>query len=118
VSTLRIAGPRIELVACHRMPERSFAWRGRQFPVCARCTGILLGWACYPFFLFGLAALPLWAAVTLNAPVLLDGGTQAMGWRTSTNPLRLATGLLGGVGQVGVMGWVGTQAARLILAIL
>jgi uncharacterized membrane protein len=118
VSVPRVAVPRIELVACHRMPERSFAWRGRQFPVCARCTGILLGWACYPAFLFGLAALPLWAALALNLPVLVDGGTQAMGWRTSTNLLRLVTGLLGGVGQVGVMTWTGTQAARLILALL
>ena len=107
----------IELVSCHRMPERSFAWRGWQFPVCARCTGIILGWACYPLFLFGLAALPVWAALTLNVPVLLDGGTQAMGWRTSTNVLRLATGLLGGVGQVAIMAWLGTQAAHLILTV-
>ena len=114
----RVALPRVEFVACHRLPERSFAWRGRQFPVCARCTGILLGWAAYPFFLFGLAALPLWLSLALNVPALVDGGTQAAGRRTSTNLLRLVTGLLAGLGQVGVMTWTGTAAARLVLAIL
>ena len=110
--------PRVAFVACHRLPERSFAWRGRQFPVCARCTGILVGWLAYPLFLFGLAALGPWASLALNVPLLVDGGTQAMGWRTSTNPLRLLTGVLAGVGQVGLMTWAGTQAARLLLAIL
>ena len=28
---------------CHQMEERSFSFRGYQFPVCARCTGVLLG---------------------------------------------------------------------------
>ena len=27
---------------CHQRPERSFAWAGHQFPVCARCTGLYL----------------------------------------------------------------------------
>ena len=28
---------------CHQIPERSFFYRGYQFPVCARCTGVILG---------------------------------------------------------------------------
>jgi len=28
---------------CHRIPERSFTVAGRQFPLCARCTGTFLG---------------------------------------------------------------------------
>jgi uncharacterized membrane protein len=28
---------------CHRIPERSFAFDGRQLPLCARCTGTFLG---------------------------------------------------------------------------
>ena len=32
-----------QLSGCHRMPERSFFYKGYQFPVCARCTGVCLG---------------------------------------------------------------------------
>lgn len=33
-----------ELTGCHRMPERSFFIKGKQFPVCARCTGAFFGY--------------------------------------------------------------------------
>ena len=29
---------------CHQMPERSFFFKGYQFPVCARCTGMIVGY--------------------------------------------------------------------------
>jgi uncharacterized membrane protein len=32
----------VSAVVCHRRPERSFHVHGRQFPVCARCTGLYL----------------------------------------------------------------------------
>ena len=32
---------------CHRIPERSFFFRGHQFPVCARCTGFYISLAIY-----------------------------------------------------------------------
>ena len=32
-----------EASGCHRMPERSFFFKGYQFPVCARCTGVAIG---------------------------------------------------------------------------
>ena len=36
---------------CHQLPERSFFWDGRQYPVCARCTGL---------YLSGLAGFVAW----------------------------------------------------------
>ena len=39
---------------CHRITERSFAVNGRQFPLCARCTGMYLGVA-LTFVVMGLA---------------------------------------------------------------
>ena len=31
-----------EALGCHQMPERSFFINGFQFPVCARCTGVII----------------------------------------------------------------------------
>lgn len=77
---------------CHRLPERSFSLQGRQFHVCARCTGLICG---APVGV-GLAVLTP-AAWGLFLPALLillmDGFTQLVGWRTSNNILRLLTGL-------------------------
>ena len=28
-------------IGCHQMPERSFFYKEYQFPVCARCTGVI-----------------------------------------------------------------------------
>ena len=107
--------PRIELMVCHRMPHRSLYWRGRPLPVCARCTGIFLGYASIPLFLF-LPVPPAWMGwgLLMNLPALVDGATQAAGWRESNNALRLLTGLLCGLGQVLVAAalgkWLGVTA--------
>jgi uncharacterized membrane protein len=113
-----MTAPRIVFVACHRRPDRSFFFRGRQFPVCARCTGILVGYLTYPLFLLELVALPAWLGILLNLPAGIDGVTQAWGRRCSTNPLRLATGLLSGLGQVALISWAGRSIAHLILTTL
>lgn len=88
---------------CHRRPDRSFFFRGKQFPVCARCTGTLVGFAILPFFALKVLSLSLLWALALHIPALIDGGTQALGWRESNNWLRLATGISLGVAQVGLV---------------
>ena len=30
-------------MGCHQIPERSFFFKGYQFPVCGRCTGVIIG---------------------------------------------------------------------------
>jgi uncharacterized membrane protein len=88
---------------CHRLQNRSFFYKGKQFPVCARCTGVWLG------YLFGLLViiiftLPWWVGLILLIPALLDGGTQLLNLRTSTNDLRFTTGLILGVGEMILFG--------------
>lgn len=91
---------------CHQLPERSFFGGGVQLPVCARDTGIYIG------ILVSLALiswlhqgsrpreLPTrsgWIAIALMiATMALDGGTEYAGLRSTTNELRLITGLLAG----------------------
>ena len=110
--------PRLEFVACHRKPERSFFYKGKQFPVCARCTGMLLGYILFPFFLFNLMSLGLLNAFLLNMPAYIDGVTQGLGWRYSTNPLRFFTGLLSGVGQVGLVTIIGQWLGDIAITLL
>jgi uncharacterized membrane protein len=91
---------------CHQLPERSFFAGGLQLPVCARDTGIYLGFVVAAL----VAALldrgrrrtempPPWLlAIGLVALAALgwDGVTSYLGMRPTTNLLRLATGV--GVG--------------------
>lgn len=72
-------------------------------PVCARCFGIYLGLAAgLLIFLAGYRFLqhpmPLPALAGCILPLALDGTTQALLLRESTNSLRLATGVLAGTG--------------------
>lgn len=92
---------------CHRLPERSFFYKGKQFPVCARCTGIALGIFTLPFFAFQLMSLNFATCLLLQLPVYLDGTSQALGWRQSNNFLRLLTGCLCGWGQMGLVALTG-----------
>ena len=85
---------------CHQRPDRSFYFRGKQFPICARCTGILLG-----YFLGILIAIVSECAyhgyfLLLLLPMIVDGGTQHWKGKESNNYKRLVTGVLGGIGII------------------
>lgn len=91
---------------CHQLPERSFFAGGMQVPVCARDTGIYAG------FMIAFALLawvergrrptePPRAAIGAILAVfiglmLVDGVSSYAGWRTTSNELRLLTGLTTG----------------------
>jgi len=76
---------------------------GYKFPVCARDIGIY-----YSMLLGGIAILLLrmqnnsdmpnpWLLALALIPMAIDGTTQAMGMRESSNFLRLITGFLAGI---------------------
>jgi len=77
---------------CHRRPDRSFFVMGRQFHICARCTGILTGLVTCPVFIPIRSLLPavFFTAVTV---LLMDSLTQLARWRESNNGIRFTTGL-------------------------
>jgi uncharacterized membrane protein len=87
---------------CHQVPGRSLRCFGQPLAVCARCTGIYLG------FLLGLGLYPLlrgWQRLSLpagrvfffiSAPIILDTAANSLRlWQTS-NAVRLATGFVWG----------------------
>jgi uncharacterized membrane protein len=88
---------------CHGFEERCIEMFGVAMPICSRCTGIylgmLLGILTYAAAGFALKSAPAFNKVALLIAVLplaLDGGTQAMMLRESTNPLRIVSGLMAG----------------------
>ncbi|KQM23499.1 DUF2085 domain-containing protein [Chryseobacterium sp. Leaf201] len=91
---------KIQWVDCHRMPSRSFFYKKKQFPVCARCTGIYLGYfLMIPMLWF--YQIGMFLSVLLILPTLIDGLTQAYLNRESTNVIRCITGFLAGIGISG-----------------
>ena len=79
---------------CHQKPERSFFIGGYQFPLCARCTGIALGYIAalitIPFYSFG------YYITVLLFPLAIDGTVQYFTAYESTNRKRIITGFLYG----------------------
>jgi uncharacterized membrane protein len=98
------------IVPCHRKKDRSVSIYGRSLPLCARCTGILIGYLLFPFLLIFMLNLPIWLGILLNIPMAADGWTQKMHFRESNNTLRMTTGILCGCGQsiliVSISHWI------------
>jgi uncharacterized membrane protein len=95
---------------CHQIAERSFCWDGSCLPLCARCTGIILG------FVVGLL-LPLWWPLTfrLRYALFILGLNSVTLFvpALDTNVVRLLLGLL--LGGVSTMRWgrlLGQRAGR------
>lgn len=104
-------------VAAHHLwlslPQRPLVlFRGKQFPLCARCTGELIGILLAPaaFWMFGLpdGKICLW----LLLPLVLDGGIQRLTRYESGNIRRLLTGMLFGYALVGLLVLSTIGAAR------
>lgn len=108
---------RLNITFCHRKPERSFFWKGQQFPVCARCTGIHIGYITFPLFMFNIFTLNIWWTIALIIPTFIDGLTQAFFKRESNNFLRVTTGLMAGVGGMSLVAIIGKYIGDQILLI-
>jgi uncharacterized membrane protein len=86
-------------INCHQLAERSFFLNGNQMPFCARDLGIFIGLAAGMLTVLLFSPRFSWLILAaLVVPILVDGGVQMTGWYESNNLLRLATGLLGGIG--------------------
>ena len=86
---------------CHQLPERSFFIKGYQFPVCARCTGVLIGYI-VGFILHFILGTNLLYCLLACLIMFLDWYIQYLKIKESNNIRRLITGLMGGYGVMGV----------------
>ena len=73
------AGDWLGAALCHRITERSLTIAGRQFPLCARCTGMYLG-VMLTFIVVGLAGRLRWGDLPpLRVLLALIGFVVVMG---------------------------------------
>lgn len=105
------------LIYCHRIPKRTFLFKGKMFPICARCTGIHIGYMTFPLFMFNMVALNIWWSILLIIPTYVDALTQAFFNRESTNMMRLVTGLISGIGSMSIISIVGKFIGDQILSV-
>jgi uncharacterized membrane protein len=84
-------------LGCHQIPERSFAYKGYQFPVCARCTGVF---ASFPLSVYCSVKKNLSPGTCLRmcSVMLTDWLLQYLDIKQSNNSRRLITGFIGGLG--------------------
>jgi uncharacterized membrane protein len=88
---------------CHQLPERSFFYKEYQFPVCSRCTGIILGEIIYLCFFKFSFKITKGISFLLMLPLMIDGTVQYTTKYISNNRRRLITGWLYGIGFVSLM---------------
>ena len=85
------------IFGCHCKDERSFHYKGEKFPICARCTGELVGMVVSLFSCF-FFQLPIWGCVLIMIPLVVDGTLQMFTKYESNNRRRFVTGFLFGYG--------------------
>ncbi len=85
-------------VNCHQNSSRSFFLNDNQMPFCARDTAIFLGMAIGVLIIvfYSMELNIFWILAGL-VPMAIDGGLQLIGLHTSTNLLRLITGMIAGI---------------------
>lgn len=115
---IKIKGANLHITFCHQKPERSFFWKGKQFPLCARCTGINLGYLVLPLFIFGYLKIPLLWTILMIIPTYIDGMIQAYINIESNNTRRFITGLMSGIGTMSLVSIIGIYIGNQILALI
>ncbi|RKM62831.1 MULTISPECIES: DUF2085 domain-containing protein [unclassified Butyrivibrio] len=92
--------PRI--FGCHCRSDRSFYYKGHQFPICARCTGELIG-VLSSVILFWFWKPSVLISFIMMIPLIADGFIQRLTSYESTNLRRVITGVLFGIGIMALL---------------
>ena len=88
---------------CHQREDRSFKIKGWQFPICSRCTGILVGQLLGILIYIFNFRIPIYISCIFLLTMFLDWYIQYKNIRESTNIRRFITGTLAGIAQVAIL---------------
>ena len=87
-------------LGCHQIPERSFHFKRKQFPLCSRCSGIFLGQILMIALIFFKINFSFIISLILLGIMFLDWFFQYTTKFDSKNWGRFITGILGGAGLI------------------
>ena len=87
---------------CHQREDRSFKIKGWQFPICSRCTGILVGQLLGILIYIFQFRIPIYISCIFLFIMFLDWYIQYKKIRESTNIRRFITGILAGIAQIAI----------------
>ena len=105
-------------LGCHQMPERSFFYKGYQFPVCARCTGVFIGEIITIILLLFKIHFSIIVSIILLLIMGFDWFVQYINLLNSNNYRRLFTGVCGGIGLTYIYYHIIAFIIRLILRLI
>lgn len=88
---------------CHQRADRSFSVGAYQLPLCARCTGVVLGQGCGLLLWLAGVRLPVALCAACLLLLLADWLLQHFRVLESTNIRRLVTGVLAGAGYLQIL---------------
>ena len=83
---------------CHQNEERCFKTKNYVFPICSRCTGILISFLISLILIINKYYINFWISVVLLIIMFIDWLLQYLKILMSTNLRRFITGLIGGLG--------------------
>ena len=91
------------LLGCHQRSDRSFFYKNMQFPICARCTGVLLGETIAIIAILFEIRPNIFICIACCGIIFIDWFLQKINILISTNIRRLITGILGGYGYMSIV---------------
>lgn len=110
LETIRVIGNHS---GCHQMPERSFFYKGKQFPVCARCCGVCIGQVLAVVFLLLKKDIKKISLIAMFLGIMgIDWGLQEAHIKESTNTRRFITGISGGFGVFSFYIYIGKKVYK------
>lgn len=83
------------IFGCHCRSDRSFNYNGKKFPICARCTGELVG-IIISCSTYAFLKPNIYLACLLMIPMVIDGFMQLLTSYESGNTRRFLSGIMFG----------------------
>lgn len=102
ISILKIFNKIGDLSGCHQIPERCFKVKGYIFPICARCTGVIIGQTISIILILMKINTNLMISTVFLLIMGIDWFIQYINIIKSNNIRRCITGILGGYGIIGI----------------